>query len=92
LFDLITSWLSLLSGWGVTLLMPLENVFPPIPSELVMPFAGYLAADGKLSFAVVILAGTAGSVAGGYLWYLVGARLGEDRLRILMVLPRALSH
>ena len=64
--------------------MFLENVFPPIPSELVMPFAGYLAADGTLSFSIVVLAGTIGSVAGAYLWYLVGVLLGEQRLRRLV--------
>jgi membrane protein DedA with SNARE-associated domain len=84
LFDLIIFWLTTYGGWGVALLMFLENVFPPIPSELVMPFAGYLAADGTLSFSIVVLAGTIGSVAGAYLWYLVGVLLGEQRLRRLV--------
>ncbi|MEH6832767.1 MAG: DedA family protein, partial [Sulfitobacter sp.] len=84
MFDLIISWLTALGEWGVALLMFLENVFPPIPSELVMPFAGYMAADGTFSFLTVVLAGTAGSVAGAYLWYLVGALLGEQRLRRLI--------
>ncbi len=57
---------------GILLVMLLENVFPPIPSELVMPFAGFLVADGKLSFAGVITAGTAGSVLGALLLYAVG--------------------
>lgn len=84
MFDLIIFWLTTYGGWGVALLMFLENVFPPIPSELVMPFAGYLAADGTLSFSIVVLAGTIGSVAGAYLWYLVGVLLGEQRLRRLV--------
>ncbi len=60
------------------------EVFPPIPSELVMPFAGYLAAEGSLNFVVLIIARTAGSAAGAYLWYLVGARMSEERLRRLI--------
>lgn len=81
MFDLIISRLAAMGGWGVVLLMFLENVFPPIPSELIMPFAGYLAAEGTHSFVAVVLAGTTGSVMGTSLWYLVGARLGEQRLR-----------
>jgi len=84
MFDVITSWLGTLGGCGVASLMFLENVFPPIPSELVMPFAGYLAANGTLSFVVVVLAGTIGSVAGAYLWFVIGVSLGEQRLRRLI--------
>ena len=73
-----------MGGWGVGLLMLLENVFPPIPSEVVMPFAGFLAANGTLSFFAVIIAGTLGSLIGAYLWYAVGLRLGEARLRRLI--------
>lgn len=81
MFDVITNWLSALGSLGVALLMLLENVFPPIPSELVMPFAGYLSAKGQLSFVAIILMGTLGSVGGAALWYWVGRWTNEDRLR-----------
>lgn len=68
---------------GIGLLMCLENLFPPIPSELIMPLAGVLAAGGELSVAGAIAAGSAGSLAGQSAWYWVGRRLGERRLRSL---------
>jgi membrane protein DedA with SNARE-associated domain len=66
---------------GIALLMFLENVFPPIPSELIMPLAGYAAADGRLTLAGVIVAGTLGSLASTFIWYEVGRRVGAQRLR-----------
>jgi membrane protein DedA with SNARE-associated domain len=65
---------------GLLLLMFLENVFPPIPSELIMPLAGYLVAKGELSFLGVVLAGTAGSVLGAVPLYWLGYRLGRTRM------------
>jgi membrane protein DedA with SNARE-associated domain len=64
---------------GLALLMFLENVFPPIPSELIMPLAGYLVATGKFTLVGVILAGTAGSVAGALPLYYAGRKLGAQR-------------
>ncbi len=66
---------------GIALLMFVENVFPPIPSEVIMPLAGYLASQGKLSLLGVILAGTLGSVLGALPLYALGARIGEDRMK-----------
>lgn len=66
---------------GVFLLMLAENVFPPIPSELIMPLAGFVSARGDLNIVLVILAGTAGSVAGALPWYYAGALFGKDRLK-----------
>lgn len=66
---------------GVAVLMFAENLFPPIPSELVMPLAGFVAAGGDVSLAGVILAGSLGSVAGAMFWYGVGRWVGCDRLR-----------
>lgn len=65
---------------GIALLMLAENVFPPIPSELIMPFAGYAASRGSLSAWGVALAGAGGSVLGALAWYGVGRTLGERRL------------
>jgi membrane protein DedA with SNARE-associated domain len=66
---------------GIALLMFLENVFPPIPSELIMPLAGYTAAQGKANILLVILAGATGSIAGAYFWYQIGYWIGEERLK-----------
>ncbi|MBK3734592.1 DedA family protein [Azospirillum brasilense] len=68
---------------GIALLMLLENVFPPIPSELIMPLAGFVAARGDLSLPLVVLAGTVGSVAGALFWYYAGRWLGSERLKRL---------
>jgi len=66
---------------GIAFIMFLETVFPPIPSEMVMPFAGLVAADGRLDFAAVILAATGGSLAGALLLYFLGATIPLDKLR-----------
>jgi membrane protein DedA with SNARE-associated domain len=66
---------------GIALLMFLENVFPPIPSELIMPLAGYTAAKGEVSLVLVILAGTAGSLAGALFWYFLGRLVDHERFK-----------
>jgi membrane protein DedA with SNARE-associated domain len=66
---------------GIALLMLLENVFPPIPSELVLPFAGYVAASGELHPVGVLLAATLGSLLGALPWYWAGRRLGHGGLQ-----------
>jgi len=66
---------------GIALLMMLENVFPPIPSELVLPFAGYVAATGKLHPLGVLLAAGAGALLGALPWYFLGRRLGHGGLQ-----------
>jgi len=57
-----------------------ENVFPPVPSELIMPFAAFQAARGELHWAGVIVSGTLGSLAGALPWYLAGRLLGLERV------------
>ena len=66
---------------GITLVMLLECVFPPIPSEVVMPLAGFLVSQGKFNFWAVILAGTLGSIIGALLLYGLGAWADEAVLR-----------
>ncbi|MBP7631917.1 MAG: DedA family protein [Acidimicrobiales bacterium] len=69
---------------GVAFLVALENLFPPIPSEVVLPAAGIWANDGGRGAAELlgmIVAATIGSVVGAWLLYLIGAGIGEDRLR-----------
>jgi membrane protein DedA with SNARE-associated domain len=65
---------------AVALLMLAENVFPPIPSELIMPFAGFAASGGEIDPWLVAAAGAAGSVAGALFWYAVGRWVGPKRL------------
>lgn len=79
--DWITSMVRSFGYVGILLLMFLENVFPPVPSELIMPFAGMVASRGDLSLWGVILAGTAGAVLGALPLYYLGSRIGIDRLK-----------
>jgi membrane protein DedA with SNARE-associated domain len=81
MFDWITGVIEKLGYVGVAALTFLENVFPPIPSELVIPLAGFVAAQGKLSLIPVIVTASVGSLAGATLWYWIGKRVGERRLR-----------
>jgi membrane protein DedA with SNARE-associated domain len=81
MFDWITSVITRLGYLGVAALTFLENVFPPIPSELVIPLAGFAAAQGDLRLSLVIIVASLGSLAGAIVWYVVGKRIGEHRLR-----------
>ncbi|MGI6456618.1 MAG: DedA family protein [bacterium] len=84
MFDFIVSVISSTRYIGVLLLMLLENIFPPIPSELIMPLAGYTAAQGQMSFMGVVLAGTIGSILGTLPWYYAGRFYKLRRLRKLV--------
>lgn len=68
---------------GIALLMLAENLFPPLPSELIMPFAGFLAARGELHPVLVVLAGSLGSLLGALPWYIAGRTVGAERLKRL---------
>lgn len=81
MLDWIASFIEGGGAWALAVLMLLENVFPPIPSELIMPLAGFNAARGTMPLWLAVAAGAAGSLAGAYLWYLVGVIHGPDRLR-----------
>ncbi len=81
MFDWIVSLIDKAGYVGIALLMLLENVFPPIPSEVIMPLAGFSAAKGTLSFAGVVISGTVGSLAGAYFWFLIGRWIGPKRLK-----------
>jgi membrane protein DedA with SNARE-associated domain len=72
------------SGYlGIFLLMLLESIFPPIPSELISPFAGFAAANGQLDFIGVLVAASAGAVVGMIPWYVAGRVFGLGRVRTL---------
>ena len=74
-----------LTAWGgyfgIFLLMVFENVFPPFPSEVIMGLGGIAVARGTMSMLPLVIAGTAGTVVGNYFWYMLGWRLGYERLR-----------
>lgn len=76
----ITNTMNSLGYMGVTLLMALENIIPPIPSEFIMPAAGYASTQGKLSFIGVVIAGAVGSALGALPLYWLGKYVGEKRL------------
>ncbi len=83
MFDWISGFIDSVGLIGIAFLMFLENVFPPIPSELIMPLAGFNAASGQQNLVAVIIAGSIGSLAGALLWYWIGRRIGADRLKRL---------
>lgn len=70
--------------WGIAALMFIENVFPPIPSEVIMGLGGIAVARGTMQFWPLLLVGTLGSTAGNYVWFLLGDRLGYRRLEPLV--------
>ena len=84
-FTGLTWWVaSVIDAWGavgVALLVALESIIPPIPSEIVLAMAGYLSAEGRFNVVVIVLAATAGSLLGALVLYWLGAALGEDRLK-----------
>ena len=84
-----SAWLmQQLGEWGVGLMIVLETVFPPIPSEVVLPLAGFLAKQGDMSLPLVIVTSTLGSYLGALLLYGLGFALGRDRaIRWLSKLP-----
>nr|WP_090340126.1 DedA family protein [Mycolicibacterium malmesburyense]CRL69078.1 transmembrane protein DedA [Mycolicibacterium malmesburyense] len=84
-----------LAGWAVSLMdrlggvgagaaIAVENIFPPLPSEVILPLAGLSAARGEMSLWEAIIWTTVGSVVGAMVLYLVGARLGRDRVHRLV--------
>ncbi len=70
--------------WGVALLMLLETVFPPIPSEIIMTVAGVSSARGNMNLAGTIAAGTAGAMLGNWIWYWVAIKFGEARMNVFI--------
>jgi membrane protein DedA with SNARE-associated domain len=87
-FDRIGEWVTgvieALGYPGLTVLVALENVFPPIPSEIILPLAGFLTGQGRFSFPLVMLATTLGSLLGALVLYGVGAAAGRGRVRRLV--------
>jgi membrane protein DedA with SNARE-associated domain len=77
-----------LDAVGVGLLVAAENIFPPLPSEVILPVAGYVASQGRMSLLAAIIGATLGSFIGALALYWLGALLGPDRLhRIVDRMP-----
>ncbi|MER5702614.1 DedA family protein [Micromonospora sp. NPDC002296] len=84
-FTGLTGWVASvidsLGAVGVAALVALESIIPPIPSEIVLAMAGYLAAEGRFNLVLIVVAATVGSVVGALVLYWLGAAVGEDRLK-----------
>ena len=85
----LAAWvMSAIGEAGVGVLTLIETVFPPIPSEIILPLAGFLSATGSMNLTLAILAATVGSYLGALVLYALGARLGHERsVRLLSKLP-----
>ncbi|CAM5349572.1 MULTISPECIES: DedA family protein [Streptomyces] len=75
----ITGLMESLGAPGAGIAIALENLFPPIPSEVILPLAGFTAATGQMNLVAVLIWTTVGSVVGALALYWVGALLGRDR-------------
>jgi membrane protein DedA with SNARE-associated domain len=84
LTDWITKIVDTLGYVGVAALVALENVFPPIPSEVILPLAGFETNQGRFNFFLMVLAATIGSVVGALILYYVAQYFGEHRVRWLV--------
>jgi membrane protein DedA with SNARE-associated domain len=80
LTEWVTDVVDALGYLGVAFLVALESVFPPIPSELILPLAGFVAGRGDASLIGMIIAATIGSVVGAWLLYGISAAIGPERL------------
>jgi membrane protein DedA with SNARE-associated domain len=78
--DWVVTIMRTLGAPGVGVATALETVFPPVPSEVVLPLAGYTASQGHYGLVAAILCATAGSVAGAFVLYRLGALWGAERL------------
>ena len=78
--ELVVDIIDRLGLLGIALMMMLENIIPPLPSEAVMGSAALAIEQGRMQFWPVMVAGTLGTLAGNYFWFYVGHRLGYERL------------
>lgn len=84
MLDWIVNTVDALGYVGIALLMLLENIFPPIPSEVIMPLSGFVVTQGELSFIYVVIAGVVGSILGALPWYYLGRSLSLERIEKLV--------
>lgn len=81
IIDWVISIMEAIGSPGVGLAVFLENVFPPIPSEVILPLAGFTASQGSMNVVAAFIWATVGSLAGAYFLYYLGAAIGANRLR-----------
>ena len=79
----ITNTMTSMGYLGIALLMFLENLFPPIPSELIMPLAGFTVHEGQMEFIPAVVAGIVGTVVGALPWYYLGRVVDEEKIEKL---------
>lgn len=82
--DWVTNIVETLGYVGVAALIALENVFPPLPSELILPLAGFETGRGEFNYFLMVIAATVGSVVGALVLYYVAQLVGEHRVRALV--------
>ncbi len=85
--QVVTSFIDRFGYWGVALLIAIENIFPPIPSEVILTFGGFLTTYTAMTPAGVVLFSTLGSIAGAILLYALGRMLPPQRLRAILTGP-----
>ena len=85
MFDWVAEWvirvIETLGYAGLTVLVALENIFPPIPSEVILPLAGFLIGQNRFSFPAVLISTTLGSLIGASVLYGIGMAIGQQRVR-----------
>lgn len=79
LSGLVLQLIDAMGEWGVALMLFVETVFPPIPSEVILPLAGFLAGAGQMNLVLVLLLATLGSYLGALVLYWLGAAIGFER-------------
>lgn len=77
--------ISTLGYTGIVVVMILENLFPPIPSEVLMPFAGFLVSQGRFNLTLTIAMGVLGSILGAIILYYMGYVLGEEKVKKFII-------
>ncbi|RKS08386.1 membrane protein DedA with SNARE-associated domain [Nocardiopsis sp. Huas11] len=79
----VISLISTLGEVGVGIALAIEALFPPVPSELILPVAGYLSYAGEMNFAFALFCATVGAMVGAWIFYAIGALIGRERTRWL---------
>jgi len=80
LSDIVINLISYLGYWGVFIAMTIESACIPLPSEVIMPFAGFVVSEGKMTLLGITLAGTFGNLVGSWIAYFVGLKGGRPLL------------
>lgn len=78
--DFIIQWMERFGYWGIGFLIAVENVFPPIPSEVILTFGGVMTVKSDLGYAGVVLAATIGAVLGALVLYAAGRFFSKERM------------